>query len=102
MNNTIIACIIFLLCFGILNTNPIPISGFYLNELLLDPDDSHNWRLEIINKYTDQDDLSGYYLSSNSDTAYFRDDINWDKDYIVITQDSLKSTLSINLWGHRL
>jgi len=82
-------------CCGIFVSDSLanPIIEIYLNEIKMD---SSGWEIEIT-------PLSGYYnfafLTSTTDTAYFQNGINWNKDYVMITEDSLSSPLHVNPSG---
>jgi len=71
-----------------------PIIIFHINEII---PDSASFTIEIINnKYSPIDSLNGWYLTSLSDTAYFKDNLSTDDTFLVFTQDSLKKPLSLN------
>ncbi len=77
-------------------SNPVAIHN--INELLIDHQDSTNWKLEIT-----VIDTGKYYLTSLTDTAYFKDSISVNyNEYIIITQDSLSSPFSINSLGDHI
>ncbi len=81
---------------GVLLANPM--IEYFLNELLMDPTDPYNWQLEIetVTDYT----LDGWYLTTLSDTAYFKEGIIVTGfTPVVFTNDSLQQPLSINPQG---
>lgn len=82
------------LCFG------NPLIEMYINELLLDHDDPHNWTLEF--KNTQRRNLDGHYLASQQGEAYFKDSIDWDQPLVVITEQDLKSSFRLVATGDRL
>jgi hypothetical protein len=55
------------------------------------------WKLEIYAwNYPDGQSFDNFYLTSTTDTAYFKSGITNSSDYLVITPDSLETDLSIN------
>ncbi len=91
----IILLIIIIFSINIFSNIIIP---YNFSEILLDQTDSSNWIIELYND-NDLDRSEFYYLTSKSDTAYFKENMNLDSNYIVITIDSLKSSFSINPKG---
>lgn len=95
INKSIILIVVLLLNKNIKSN---PIMPIFFNELQVD---SIEWVLElypfgIIN-------LEGWYLTSSTDTAYFKDNIYLPNDFfLIITQDSLLNPLSINSMGDSL
>lgn len=83
------------LSFEIIYSNPI--MEFFLNELLLKDNNKTNWTLEIRNQ--SGMDFEGGYLTTLNDTAYFKPEISWYKNFILITNDSLLSPLPIDPYG---
>jgi hypothetical protein len=76
-----------------------PIMPHYLSELQVS---EANWCLELFPPWDiPVDSLDGGYLTTESDTAFFRDGIAAGP-YLVVTDDSLQSPLSINPAGDRL
>lgn len=71
--------------------NPIIVS--YLNEIEVN---SSGWIIEIMPQSLILDNC---YLVSTTDTAYFKSGINWNQDYLIITEDSLLSPLYMNPLG---
>jgi len=87
-------CILFFLM-GCLQANPIML--FYMYELLPDHDDRYNWKIEMYNHLGE--DLTNWFITSRTDTAIIRNDLNWTNLFIVITMDSLEDSLGIDPQG---
>ncbi len=76
---------------------PNPVIIFFINEFMFD---STGYKIEL--RPSDMS-LDGWFLTSKTDTAYFKDGIYLnDSSYIVITQDSLQSQLNIDPAGDTL
>ena len=93
----LIKLLIFLFVFSVVNANPILLHFF--NELWIDLENDTNWKLEMItNGFITP--LDGWYLTTKSDTAYFKDglEVN-DTDYLIVTSDSLYGSLKIDCNG---
>ena len=91
----------FLICIIILsNINKAnPIILFHINEIQID---SSGWKLELKNlDFWGLTSLDICYISTLSDTAYFKPGIaiTFNDSFLVITQDSLIDSLSINRQG---
>jgi hypothetical protein len=72
--------------------NPLP--AFLFTELHVTQD---GWQLELHGQFGGYSDyLNGMFLSSHTDTAFFKDGIQVDSGYLVITPDSLTSSLYLN------
>ena len=71
-----------------------PIAVYYLNEIKVD---SGGFFIELCTNFMTS--LDGWYLTSLSDTAYFKQGLALDSMFILITQDSLKDPFSINPAG---
>jgi hypothetical protein len=87
-----VSIIIFIYSANVLSN---PILVYSLNELFVDHQDSTNWQLELVNLDFSYE-LDGCFLTSLSDTAYFKDGIRVDSNHLVITKDSLLNLFSIN------
>jgi hypothetical protein len=59
--------------------------------------DSVNFALEIFNP--DMTPWDGWYVSSSTDTSYFKNGLQYNTSFKLITQDSLSSPLSLNKYG---
>ncbi len=70
-----------------------PIIVYFLNEIKVD---SSGWIIEITPQSAVFDSC---FLTSTTDTAHFKNGINWNKDYVLITEDSLLNPLHINPSG---
>lgn len=70
--------------------NPVPEVLF--TELLVTQE---SWQLEMHSEYGEFD-LTGMFLTTNTDTAFFKDGIQVDSVYLVITPDSLESSLYLD------
>jgi hypothetical protein len=92
MVKSIVIIMFLFFSFEIIYSNPI--MEFFLNELLLDRNNNTNWTLEIRNQRGMNFD--GGYLTTLNDTAYFKPGIVWNKEFVLITNDSLLKPLSIN------
>ncbi|MFC1483708.1 T9SS type A sorting domain-containing protein [Candidatus Neomarinimicrobiota bacterium] len=53
------------------------------------------WTIEL-HSWLPGEYLTGWYLTSLTDTAFFKDSIRFDSEYLVITPDSLKSSFQPN------
>jgi len=77
-----------------------PIILFYFSEVLID---TPGWKIELhLNHVVGSGTLDGWYLKTNSSTAYFKTGIVLDTNYLVITQDSLTGPLIFNRSGDNL
>ena len=92
----LVALIFFLFLFQKISGNPIPTP--VMNEVKIG---SNNFTLEIINNGMFAT-LDGCFLSTTTSTAYFKSGIPGDIDYLLITQDSLLTPLSLNPSGDML
>ena len=81
------------ICFVHLTANPLV--ALFLNELLLDPEDSYGWRLEMTNNWNFVD---GQYLTSSSGQSVITG-YSTIGNYAVITNENLERRLSINFEG---
>ena len=77
-----------------INANPIVVLIF--NEIQLD---SSGWKLELKNLDFLASTMDSCFLTSLTDTAYFKPGITRTDSFLVITQDSMLSNFSINLTG---
>ena len=91
-----IILIVILLVLQNLISNPVAI--FYLNELKID---STGWQLET-NEYFYGRALNGLYLTSLTDTAYFKDGIIADSLFFVIDNSLLTTDFYINPNGDKI
>lgn len=92
--------IISFLIFAVLvvqNASSNPIIGPAMNEVKIN---SNSFILEILD--FGMMNLDGCFLTSRTDTAYFKPGIQGDVDYLLITQDSLLTPLEINPPGDEL
>ena len=80
---------------------PNPVMTFFINEFMFD---STGWKMELHpSSYWEETSLNGWFITSKTDTAYFKDGIDLDDtSYIIITKDSLQSILNINPAGDTL
>lgn len=86
---------ILFLCLQNIFSNPIMIH--HLNELKFNGND---WQLELIELEHLGENLNGVYLTTLTDTAYFKEGIEtYGKEFLVITNDSLIAPLFINPAG---
>lgn len=73
-----------------------PIVDYYLNEFSIDED---GWKMEL-HSLALSFSLDGWFITSLTDTAFFKDGFSIStENYLVITNDSLKSELNINPVG---
>ena len=84
------ALILYFFLFQNAASNPIPTP--IMNEVKID---SNNFILEIINNGMFVT-LDGCFLTSNTSIAYFKPGISGEIDFLLITQDSLLTPLSLN------
>ncbi|HMA61406.1 MAG TPA: T9SS type A sorting domain-containing protein [bacterium] len=88
---SIILILLLLLC-RISFSNPVFVN--YINEFGFT---ESGWKIELRKSgFSETLGLDSLYLTSTSDTAYFKEGISLLQDYLIITPDSLKSELSIN------
>lgn len=73
-----------------------PILELYINEVQID---SSGWKIEMINLNWHFQSLDSCFLSTTTDTAYFKQGISTSDSFLVIIQDSLIDTLNINRMG---
>jgi hypothetical protein len=84
--------------FQIVSANPIML--FFFSELMVD---SSGWKIELhLSGSVGPQLLDGWYLATMTDTAYFKNGIVLDTNYLIITPDSLTTPLFINRKGDRL
>ena len=88
-----LAWILFFLLIQKATANPIPTP--LMNEVKIG---SNGFILEIVNNGMFLT-LDGCYLTSNSSTAYFKPGISGEVDFLLITQDSLLTPLSLDPAG---
>ncbi|RPI74334.1 MAG: T9SS C-terminal target domain-containing protein [Ignavibacteriales bacterium] len=76
-----------------------PVEVHFINEFMIT---ENGWKLEL-HTYSGGGELfslDGGYLTSSTDTAYFKEEISfYIEDYTVITNDSMQSDLDINPEG---
>ena len=90
--------VFFLLVSAKLMANPIMI--YFFSEIQVNPNDPVDWRIELHCSEPMLLDLTGWSLSSNSDSARIKDGIILQEDgYLIITRDSLLSNLTIDADG---
>ena len=77
-------------------TKANPVQEILIGELRFENDE---W---IIEKGSTSLSLNGYYLKTNSDSAYFKDDLCPDDPFCLITKDDMESSLYINHGGDTL
>jgi hypothetical protein len=93
---------VFVLFVILTNTFSNPIATYFINEFMID---STGWKIELHPSDSQQDSilLNDWFLTSKTDTAYFKEGIYISGDrFIVITQDSLISHLNIDAAGDTL
>ena len=99
-SNYIIFILLSLLFINKAAANPIVV--FWISEFSID---STGWKLELHCEHAGRDSvlLDGWCLTSNTDTAYFKNGISFDPmSYLVITNDDLRSALKINMEEDRI
>ena len=85
-----------LILFIVIKANPlIPI---VFNEFMIE---SNGWSMELSTLFGGND-LNGWFLTTSTDTVYFKDGISFSQELIVMTPDSMKSSLYINPSGDRI
>ncbi len=87
-------CIIALLFSSSLSANPIQLR--FINELYFD---TTGWFIELNPDYYYFENLDSCFLTSRSDTAYFKNGISYNDEFFIITEDSLQDPLFINPLG---
>lgn len=81
-----------------MNANPIIL--FYFSELIVD---SSGWKIELhLSGPVGPQPLDGWYFTTLSDTAYLKNGIVLDTNYLIITQESLATPLFVNRNGDHL
>jgi hypothetical protein len=85
------------ICALTVQANPIVLR--YFSEFCFDM--QNRWYLELHSEW-EYFNLDEYFLRSLTDTSAFKPGLVMDENYLVITQDSLESTLAINPEGDHL
>ena len=98
VKNIILFLIILFIYNQSISANPIML--FYFNELMFD---STGWKIELHQSYYRGPLLlDGWYMATLTDTAYFKNGILLDSNYLVITAESMTVPLYINPDGDQL
>lgn len=97
MKHTKLLPFIFIVFLVLQNIFSNPIMIHHLNELKFT---GNEWELELGELEYLGENLNGYYLTTLTDTSYFKDGIEtYDKEFLIITNNSLTKPLFINTSG---